>query len=94
MERQNNPVTADFRYYPFTENNPFAPWYSKWNIALLGESAADHLTRMNLKDKATNIYDQIKVNPNFPTGTQTPNIGIGINNPFTPVHHLVKCGNQ
>ena len=86
MASQNNMNTADTRYYPFTENNPFAPWYSKWSIALFGESDAAKISREQLKVTATSWYEQIRVhNSNLPSGIQTPNIGglgIGINSPF------------
>jgi len=38
MNRQNRLAHADRRFYPFTSDNPFAPWYQKIRINLLGET--------------------------------------------------------
>ena len=85
------------RYYPFTENNPFAPWYSKWSIALFGESVSAKTARLRDLNIADSRHDIFKVASNPVTGLNThygfqgttPNFtgaGIGINstNPGTP----------
>jgi len=38
MERQNNNVTADRQYFPFTTKNPYLPWYQQLKLDLFGES--------------------------------------------------------
>jgi hypothetical protein len=61
MEYQNNPVTANKNYYPFTEINPYLPWYKKLKVAILGEGTFDALQRLKDKTYAERIYDSIKI---------------------------------
>ena len=61
MDVQNNPATANRNYYPFTEVNPFLPWYMKLKVAVLGESTFDSLQRLKDKTYADRIYESITI---------------------------------
>jgi len=43
MEKQNALHTQDFKYFPFTTDNPFAPWYDRIRINWFGETLAKKL---------------------------------------------------
>lgn len=87
MERQNNSVTADYRFYPFTEINPFMSWFEKLNLSIYGESSAARELRENLIRAALQEYENIRVRPegmfrdtpipSSPIGNSSP-IGAGI----------------
>jgi hypothetical protein len=78
MERQFNPATHNNQLYPFTVENPYAPWYKKLTTAILGESKADEAIRMGYKDFAYRDFDVIRVGVHSPyVGT----VGLGINSP-------------
>jgi hypothetical protein len=92
MEKQNDMVRADRRFYPFTETNPFLPWYKQLKINLLGESVSESLTRFKDRTIAERIYNSLQVSKGkftdvtavTPLLTPTPNnwIGsVGINTP-------------
>jgi len=89
-------VTADRRYYPFTEINPYLPWYQQLKIKLFGESVSESLERFKVRQVADRIYDSLQVSKGkfrnvsgltpvtTPIFTPTPNnwIGnLGINTP-------------
>ena len=93
IERQNNISTQDLRYYPFTEINPYAPWYSKIKSLIFSETAAEYKERMLIRSAAwqelSNILDknsggimQSVTNSGYNTpmpGIWTPaNVGIGM----------------
>jgi hypothetical protein len=61
MDVQNNPATANRNYYPFTEVNPFLPWYKKLKVAVFGEGTFDALQRLKDKTHADRIYESIKI---------------------------------
>jgi hypothetical protein len=61
MDIQNNPVTANRNYYPFTEVNPFLPWYKKLKVVVFGESTFDALQRLKDKTYADRIYESITI---------------------------------
>lgn len=92
MATQNNMHTANLHYYPFTENNPFSPWYEKWGYALFGESIADKAHRMNLRSYAFRELETLSVkpidaallSPRIDTALLSPKlgVGIGINSPI------------
>jgi hypothetical protein len=92
MQKQNDMVTADRRFYPFTETNPFLPWYKQLKINLLGESVSESLERFKDRTIAERIYNSLQVSKGkftdvtavTPLLTPTPNnwIGsVGINTP-------------
>jgi len=90
IEKQNDMVTADRRYYPFTENNPFLPWYKKLKLQLIGESVTESLERFKDRTIAERIYNSLQVSKGKYTDVTaatpllTPNnwIGsVGINTP-------------
>jgi hypothetical protein len=98
MDLQNNPVSADRRYYPFTEVNPFLPWYKKLKVAVFGEGTFDSLQRLKDKTYADRIYESITISKGkykmveglTPSttpipGTSTPgwaSVGVGIKPTF------------
>jgi len=61
LQKQNDMVTADRRYYPFTEINPILPWYKQLKIQLFGESASESLERFQARQVADRIYDSIQI---------------------------------
>ena len=84
MDYQNNPATADRRYYPFTEINPFLPWYKKVKVAVLGEGTFDALQRLKDKTFADRIYESIRISKGkyIDVGGLTP-ISSGVVTPIT-----------
>jgi hypothetical protein len=105
MDLQNNPVTADRNYYPFTEVNPFLPWYSKVKVAILGEGTFDALQRLKDKTYAERIYESIRISKGkytdvvglspavSPIPGFTPsawaNVGVGVKNTFTSFNDTI-----
>jgi len=97
IERQNDMVTADRRYYPFTENNPFLPWYSKIKIHFLGESMSESLQRFKDREIAERIYSSLQVSKGKFTSVEglSPNlwaggvasVGLGVNTPITSFNY-------
>jgi len=96
LDRQKDMVTADRRYYPFTEVNPILPWYKQLKTQLFGESVSESLERFKDRQIADRIYDSLQVSKGkfkdvvgltpvtTPIYTPTPNdwIGkIGVNTP-------------
>jgi len=61
LQKQNDMVTADRRYYPFTELNPILPWYKQLKIQLFGESVSESLERFKARQVADKIYDSLQV---------------------------------
>jgi hypothetical protein len=98
MDVQNNPATANRAYYPFTEVNPFLPWYKKLKVAVFGEGTFDALQRLKDKTYAERIYESIKISkgkyvdvsgltpaPTPIAGVTTPgwaSVGIGVKPTF------------
>lgn len=98
IDLQNNPVSADRRYYPFTEVNPFLPWYKKLKVAVFGEGTFDALQRLKDKTYADRVYESITISKgkykmvegltpiDTPIQSVTPNawgnVGVGIRPTF------------
>jgi len=61
LQKQNDMVTADRRYYPFTEINPILPWYKQLKVQLFGESVSESLERFKYRQVADRIYDSLQV---------------------------------
>jgi hypothetical protein len=40
------------RLYPFTEYNPFRPWYHRIKVIMFGESVAERLERLDIREQA------------------------------------------
>jgi len=94
MEYQSNPVTQNRRLYPFTENNPFLPWYKKVKVAMFGEGTFDSFQRIKDQAMVDQWYEAITVGKGkyvggitpadtpLPSGVNTPNIwtnvGVGV----------------
>lgn len=91
MLSQYDLVRQDRRYYPFTENNPFAPWYTKWRIAMFGETAVESLDRFRHKQFAYRVLESLAVSNNQFTNVEglTPavTLGLGIK---TPMFNIVE----
>jgi hypothetical protein len=56
LATQTNATTFDNRYYPFTEVNPFKPWYEKIRIKVFGETVAEEARRLAFKNSLTTDY--------------------------------------
>lgn len=61
MGVQNDIARADRNYYPFTENNPFNSWFKKLRIHYFGETATELIERLNAKEFAEGVYNEIRV---------------------------------
>ena len=48
-EAQQSAVAYNNTYYPFTKLNPYAPWYEKLRISILGETTQERIARHLLK---------------------------------------------
>ena len=77
LTKQSNMLTAERQYYPFTENNPFDPWYTKYHLSFFGESAGERSARLELANHFDEEFNRvIKVQPIEP-GNLTSTVGIG-----------------
>ena len=99
MDYQNNLNTANRGLYPFTENNPYLPWYKKFKIALLGAGTLNSLQRLKDKTFAERMHENIKISKGkftdigvltpitTPLPTTTPNtwtnVGVGVKHTWT-----------
>jgi hypothetical protein len=61
MQKQENPVTANFRLYPFTEINPYLPWYKQLKVSMIGESISESLQRFKDREMCDHLYNSLKV---------------------------------
>jgi hypothetical protein len=85
MNKQNDMVTADRRFYPFTEINPYLPWYKQLKTHLIGESVSESLERFKDRTIAERVYNSLQVSKGkftdvtaaTPLLTPTPNNWIG-----------------
>jgi hypothetical protein len=94
MEKQNDMVTADRRYYPFTEINPTLSWYQQLKIQLLGESLSESLQRFKDREFAERVYSSLQVSKGkftnvagltpYTSGTNSvaTTVGFGVHNQF------------
>ena len=86
MAAQDRIETADRKYYPFTTNNPFDPWYVRITKTLFGETDIEYNRRLSLlKNNAGEAaYTAVKV--------KNTTVGIGNSNPIatplTPLHNM------
>lgn len=82
MQKQSLPAYSDRRYYPFTEVNPYSPWYSKFKIAVFGESSAENLERNNVLHMLNKEVNDLLSKGRGATGPEiAANVGIGTNIP-------------
>lgn len=92
MDVQYDLARHDRRFYPFTEVNPFTPWYTKWRIAMFGETTAESFDRLRHKHYAYRVLEALAVTNNEFTsvGGATPavNLGIGVK---TPTFNFVEA---
>lgn len=91
MDVQNDPAYANRNYYPFTENNPFDPWYKKVKTAVFGESTFDSFQRLKDKAYAERVYEAVKVSKGKYKMVEglTPASSVGsTSGSTTPVIHL------
>lgn len=72
MDYQSNPITKNRRLYPFTENNPYLPWYKKLKVAMFGEGTFDGLQRLKDHAKAEQWYEAIRNGKSHITVGATP----------------------
>jgi len=88
MQRQmtmNN--TTDLRYYPFTNVNPYAPWYSRIKLLLIGETATEFAQRTQDRLHSIREFTPIMLSDNR-SGTMTPVASIGMGLGLNPNHSL------
>jgi hypothetical protein len=52
MEKQNEMITQNNRFYPFTEINPHASWWNRMRIYYFGETIAENSERISLRSYA------------------------------------------
>lgn len=85
MERQYNNVTADYKYYPFTNIKPYSPWYSKLKLVFFGETPIESLDRFKERTYAERVINSLTLTNGkaVDIGAVTPSVvvGIGINTP-------------
>lgn len=80
-----NQYTNNFntRYFPFTAEHPFDPWYKKLRISWLGETTAELTNRQHIKNNILNSFVPIMPeSPNIisslPTTPSIGNVGLNI----------------
>jgi hypothetical protein len=61
MDIQNDINRSNRRLFPFTENNPFDPWYKKLRLQFFGESGKEFVYRTQLIDQADSVYHALKI---------------------------------
>lgn len=72
MSNQNELVTNDNRFYPFTNINPLAPWHQRLKMLVIGESVAEYQQRMQDIDYALRDFSYISVKDVREFGSMTP----------------------
>lgn len=78
MSRQASLTDAmDNRFYPFTEINPYRPWYTRLRILTLGETVAEYHERIQIRD-AILFESSINIQDTRSLGSLTPMSGVGI----------------
>jgi hypothetical protein len=81
MDQQSS-VNFDNRFYPFTENNPFNPWYTKLRLSILGEtnfeqSVRNHVKRDILNGIVSPLSESPRITHSMPASPSVANIGLG-----------------
>jgi hypothetical protein len=72
MNYQSDPVTQNRKLYPFTENNPFLPWYKKLKVAMFGEGTFESFQRIKDQAMADQWYEAITIGKGKYVGGITP----------------------
>jgi hypothetical protein len=87
LDFQNKPDTADLRLYPFTHNNPYDSWFSKYSKHIFGETLTQKLERAQDRMGYDRAYKQMTGDVIFSApstvfnthGTNTPStFGLGL----------------
>lgn len=79
LERQRSVNIQNRTLFPFTENNPFDPWYKKLRIYFFSETAQETKDRREILPLFDSAYEDIKVRRrkySFVSGTTTPGSGM------------------
>lgn len=78
---QQNSDKYNSRYYPFTPDHPYDPWYSRLRYKLFGESIAEYTSRQR-KVEATlsKIQAKIRTAEGFSPAQSVVSLGIGAQN--------------
>lgn len=86
MKNQTSWENRNYKLYPFTEINPHASWLNQWKLALFGESSADALHRLSVRNLIDSEYNALRVQDGLThglaSGSRTPgpwSTGIGLN---------------
>lgn len=83
LKGQQDPMTSDNRFYPFTNIKPHQPIYNRLKLLIFGESIDELQQRLHDRDIAWRemIPISLEDNRNIISGISTPgNIGIGVRN--------------
>ena len=82
VSQQNSMQSANFAYYPFTDNNPYDSWFRRFKISWLGESVQDYKIRMFDKKIANSEMNAIlNTASSGSSGSTTPIINVLANKP-------------
>jgi hypothetical protein len=80
IDRQNSLNTHDSRFYPFTNVNPYSPWYTRrpggQRILMFGESSVEIEQRIRDKRFALREYLAIQVTDARTSGSMSPILNI------------------
>jgi hypothetical protein len=87
LEKQYDMNMADHRFYPFTENNPYASWFSKLGVALFGESDVEKYERGLHLAYAERVIRELAVNRDLEYSTPNPvtMLGLGHRTPIDTI---------
>jgi hypothetical protein len=72
LQRQAELATYDERYYPHTAINPYASWFERMRISLLGETSIEMEERLAIKSHALRDYLAVQVQDTSIYGSPTP----------------------
>jgi hypothetical protein len=82
MEKQNALHTQDFRFFPFTTDNPFASWQDRMRIHWFGETLAEKTSRIELRSLAWTEMTRLSVKSviSAPQSPGVAAVGLGLMN--------------
>jgi hypothetical protein len=82
MGKQNELITQDNRFYPFTQINPHASWFERFRIHYFGETTFERDIRIKLREVAWNEVHSLSVKQvqSIPVSPQLASVGLGIPN--------------
>ena len=78
--QQNDSTRANKRYFPYTPDYPYDPWYTRLRMRFWGETEAEYLFR---RDQRLGVVDRgfsAITGSSIVTAPTTPSLGIKVNN--------------